>query len=73
MYGPAQHFSHRQTKTAHFTAGRLGTHGRIRTLNLLIRSQILYPIELRAPINLSNSASNGGEDGIRTHERLLHR
>ena len=27
-----------------------GDHGRIRTLNLLIRSQVLYPVELRSQI-----------------------
>ena len=28
-----------------------GDHGRIRTLNLLIRSQVLYPVELRSQIH----------------------
>ena len=36
-----------------------GAPGRTRTLNLLIRSQTLYPIELRAPKEGQNY-SNGG-------------
>ena len=32
-----------------FYLGKNGAPGRIRTLNLLIRSQVLYPVELRAP------------------------
>ncbi len=28
------------------------THGRIRTLNLLIRSQVLYPVELRVRFSI---------------------
>ena len=33
---------------------------RIRTTNLLIRSQMLYPVELRAPVKSDNLRRNGG-------------
>ena len=38
--------------------------GRIRTPDPLIRSQVLYPVELRAQVN-------GGERGIRTLARTV--
>lgn len=35
------------------------TPGRIRTLNLLIRSQTLYPVELRAQLNIEQGTPKG--------------
>ena len=61
--------------------GLCGAPGRIRTSYPLVRSQVLYPDELRALIaalqrgdiittNLASSKLFGGEGGIRTHGRL---
>src|SRR5690554_6342774 len=51
-----------------------GAHGRTRTCGLLIRSQLLYPAELRAHIyhiiyDFYNI--NGGETGIRTLDTIF--
>ncbi len=39
-----------------YKSQRMGTLGRIRTLNLLIRSQVLYPVELR--VHFPNGMAN---------------
>jgi hypothetical protein len=52
-----------------------GAPGGIRTPGLLVRSQALYPTELRARIERNHSntwRSIGGEGGIRTLEGLLN-
>ena len=48
-----------------------GAPGEIRTPGLLVRSQALYPTELRARINPKSSQYYGGEGGIRTLDGLL--
>ena len=48
----------------------IGAPGEIRTPDLLVRSQTLYPTELRARCP-SDPKSTGGERGIRTLEGLL--
>jgi hypothetical protein len=51
---------------------RNGAPGEIRTPDLLVRSQALYPTELRAQAKQRLTATNiGGEGGIRTLEGLL--
>ena len=42
-------------------AEKMSTPGRTRTLNLLVRSQTLYPIELRAHIILFYAGAQGFE------------
>jgi hypothetical protein len=55
---------------------RDGAPGGIRTPGLLVRSQALYPAELRAQRlktdgNIARHVATGGEGGIRTLEGLL--
>ena len=45
-----------------------GAPGEIRTPDRLVRSQVLYPTELRARFDLKLSVEDGGEGGIRTLE-----
>ena len=47
-----------------FASIKNGAHGRSRTSDRLVRSQVLYPAELHAHCFLS--VRNGGEGGIRT-------
>ena len=49
----------------------IGAPGRIRTSDLLVRSQTLYPTELRARDLVLHVDGTGGERGIRTLEGLL--
>ncbi|KTD21133.1 hypothetical protein Llon_1231 [Legionella londiniensis] len=49
---------------SYFEMNKNGAPGRIRTSDPLVRSQILYPTELRARVR-------GGERGIRTLDGLL--
>ena len=48
-----------------------GAPGRIRTSDPLVRSQVLYPTELRARCAsaIAGACLNGGESGIRTRDR----
>ena len=48
---------------------RFGVPGGTRTPDLLLRRQLLYPVELRAPEGESRKIGRGG--GIRTHDPLL--
>ena len=59
-----------------------GALGRIRTFDRLVRSQVLYPAELRAHLlfcyqelvlNLPKQRKNGGEGGIRTLDTATNR
>ena len=55
---------------------KFGAPGEIRTPGLLVRSQALYPTELRAQmikeeVNHPLQVLNGGEGGIRTLDGLL--
>ncbi len=53
---------------------RYGALGRIRTFDRLVRSQVLYPAELRARNVLNQELSkNGGEGGIRTLDTATNR
>ncbi len=53
---------------------KYGGRGRIRTSDRLVRSQVLYPAELRVHTNYLQDIpfKNGGEGGIRTLDRATN-
>ncbi len=56
--GPAANLPQNDASPA-FSRACVSTGGRIRTLNLLIRSQVLYPIELRPHCSAVKAAIEG--------------
>ena len=59
----------RSTNLSHIPMDEFGRHDRIRTCDFLIRSQVLYPAELRA----DDMCFNGLNDGSRTRDLRLRR